>query len=166
MFEDLISPDTHPVNKARKSVQGRVFYLGQATARNHFPGHSLDLEAYYLSGLFHDIGCSENNLRATKMSFEFYGGIIARGWLLRNGTDQNLADSVAETIFRHTDCFRYRKPHSTRSNHPIDNLGQCFGDTMQMELNLKPWSHTTALLKDEFVNAARENPYGKKFEKE
>jgi hypothetical protein len=37
---------------------------------------------------------------------------------------------------------------------------------MQTELDLKPWSHTTALLKDDFVNAARQNPYGKKFEKE
>ena len=81
-----------------------MFYLGQAIARNHFPGHTLDLEAYYLAALFHDIGCSEKNLRATKMSFEFYGGIIARDWLLSHGADQVLADSVAETIFRHTEC--------------------------------------------------------------
>jgi len=39
----------------------------------------------------------------------------------------------------------------------------CFADTMQMELDLKPWSHTTALLKDDFVNAAHQSPYGKKF---
>lgn len=38
------------------------------------------------------------------MSFEFYGGIIARDWLLSHGVDKELADSVAETIFRHTEC--------------------------------------------------------------
>jgi hypothetical protein len=37
---------------------------------------------------------------------------------------------------------------------------------MQTELDLKPWSHTTALLKNDFVNAARGNQYGKKFEKQ
>jgi len=203
-FEDLAFPETELIKKTREFIKKelvlptyhhseRVFYLGQAIARDHFRGHTLDLEAYYLSALFHDIGCSDKNLRATKMSFEFYGGIIARDWLLKHGADQELADSVAETIFRHTDFVtgnltlhgqiiqlatlldnlgaRQRLIHdetyaSIVSHFHREGWSSCFADTMQTELDIKPWSHTTALLKDNFVTAARQNPYGKRFEKQ
>jgi hypothetical protein len=48
------------------------------------------------------------NLKATKMSFEWFGGILAREWLLKHGASQDLADSVAECIFRHTGQFALR----------------------------------------------------------
>lgn len=90
---------------SRYNHSNRVFYIGRALSASHFPFHVLDLESYYLACLFHDIGCSPKNLdlNVTKMSFEYYGGITAREWLLEKGAERDVADSVAEAIFRHTE---------------------------------------------------------------
>ncbi len=42
-------------------------------------------------------------MAASRMSFEFYGGIQARDLLLGQGCAQDQADAVCETIIRHQD---------------------------------------------------------------
>lgn len=54
--------------------------------------------------LLHDIGTTDKNITATHMSFEFYGGLLARDLLYNQyhaPIDQ--AESVAECIIRHQD---------------------------------------------------------------
>lgn len=40
-------------------------------------------------------------MAATKMSFEFYGGLLARDLLIKD--DVELAEAVAEAVIRHQD---------------------------------------------------------------
>jgi cyanamide hydratase len=56
-----------------------------------------------LTCLLHDIATTPKNLRATKLSFEYYGGFIAIDLITKNGGSQDLAESVAEAVIRHQD---------------------------------------------------------------
>ncbi len=68
------------------------------------PAHKpVDLKVYYLTCLLHDIGTTPKNLRATKLSFEYYGGFLAHDIITKNGGPQDLAESVTEAIIRHQD---------------------------------------------------------------
>jgi cyanamide hydratase len=58
---------------------------------------------YYLTCLLHDIATTPKNLRATKLSFEYYGGFIAHDLITKSGGPQDLAESVTEAIIRHQD---------------------------------------------------------------
>ena len=71
--------------------------------KNHFPEWEYTSETYYLSCLLHDIATTPKNLRATKLSFEYYGGMIAHDIITKNGGSQDLAESVTEAIIRHQD---------------------------------------------------------------
>lgn len=111
--EDIFVPHSRLVQEASDYLKSelpaeiwnhslRVYLVGADIAEQHFPDISFDHEAYYLASVFHDLGCTPSNLKATVMSFEFYGGILAREWLLQHSAPQGLADRVAEAIFRHT----------------------------------------------------------------
>ncbi|UKZ78172.1 hypothetical protein TrVFT333_005907 [Trichoderma virens FT-333] len=67
----------------------RVFYFASAIVKQHL--------------LLHDIGTAEENLAATNMSFEFYGGFKALNLLLELGASKDQAEAIAETIIRHQD---------------------------------------------------------------
>lgn len=61
-----------------------------------------------MSCLLHDIGTTEENLRKTRLSFEFYGGFLALDVLQHDQDDaavapREQAESVAEAIIRHQD---------------------------------------------------------------
>jgi cyanamide hydratase len=58
---------------------------------------------YYLTCLLHDIATTPKNLRATQLSFEYYGGFIAHELITKHGGSQGLAESVTEAIIRHQD---------------------------------------------------------------
>ena len=76
----------------------RAFYFAVALAKTHFPQFKYDLEGLYLACLWHDIGCTPKNIQATKMSFEFYGGMLAHDWLKTHGATQDTSEGVAETV--------------------------------------------------------------------
>ncbi|CRG85035.1 hypothetical protein PISL3812_02184 [Talaromyces islandicus] len=96
----------------------RVYHYGLAIKQYRFPEWSFSHETYFLACLLHDIGTTEENLRRTRMSFEFYGGFLALQ-ILQNKTFHGDADaspaddvavapseqaeSVAESIIRHQD---------------------------------------------------------------
>ena len=56
-----------------------------------------------LTCLLHDIGTAKEFISASRMSFEFYGGIKARELLISLGGPQDQADAVSEAIIRHQD---------------------------------------------------------------
>ena len=70
-----------------------------------FPEQALTPRTLALACLLHDIGTTQENLHATRMSFEYYGGLLTRDLLQSKGynAEQSEAESVAETIFRHQD---------------------------------------------------------------
>ena len=53
--------------------------------------------------MLHDIGTTYKNLRATKLSFEYYGGFLAYDLIIKHGGSQSLAEGVTEAIIRHQD---------------------------------------------------------------
>ncbi|KAK1240276.1 hypothetical protein MKX08_007718 [Trichoderma sp. CBMAI-0020] len=83
----------------------RVFYYATAIVRQQFPEHAPTFSPSTLAlvSLLHDIGTAEENLAATNMSFEFYGGFKAMNLLLDLGASKDQAEAVAETIIRHQD---------------------------------------------------------------
>jgi cyanamide hydratase len=84
----------------------RVYHFGMAIKQYRFPDWAFSDETYFLACLLHDIGTTEEKLRATKMSFEFYGGFLALE-ILQNSESaiapKEQAESVAEAVIRHQD---------------------------------------------------------------
>ncbi|KAL4994924.1 hypothetical protein BDV10DRAFT_142720 [Aspergillus recurvatus] len=87
----------------------RVYHYGLAIKRYAFPDWTFSDETYFLTCMLHDIGTARENLHATKLSFEFYGGYLALDVLQTqyNAGDavasKDQAESVAEAIIRHQD---------------------------------------------------------------
>ncbi|KAL1700296.1 hypothetical protein EV121DRAFT_273179 [Schizophyllum commune] len=150
----------------------RVYIYGSALVRTHFPSWSYDPATYYITCLLHDIGTAERFLSTTKLSFEFAGAIVARDHLLAHGAPADQADSVADAIIRHQDIFvkggnittigqvlqlatildnvglRANLIHpqlieSTTSAFPRNGWSEHFAHTIETELTLKPWCHTS-----------------------
>ncbi|OAX78146.1 hypothetical protein ACJ72_07549 [Emergomyces africanus] len=101
----------------------RVFHFGLTIKRYRFPSWSFSDETYFLTCMLHDIGTTEENLCKTRLSFEFYGGMLAME-VLRSvegggggqGEKQKAlvapveqAESVAEAIIRHQDLCEVGK---------------------------------------------------------
>ncbi|KAJ5833433.1 hypothetical protein N7474_001744 [Penicillium riverlandense] len=92
----------------------RVYHYGLAIKRHLFPFWSFTDETYFLACVLHDVGTTEENLTRTKLSFEFYGGLLALEVLQEASTPsfgdiapRDQAESVAEAIIRHQDlCDR------------------------------------------------------------
>ncbi|EFR02903.1 cyanamide hydratase [Nannizzia gypsea CBS 118893] len=96
----------------------RVYHFGIAIKRYAFPTWAFSDETYFITCMLHDIGTTEENLRASRMSFELYGGFLAMD-LLQYPIDEHastivdpekrvtasnaLAESVVEAIMRHQD---------------------------------------------------------------
>ncbi|KAF8229426.1 cyanamide hydratase [Tricholoma matsutake] len=150
----------------------RVYVYGVALVKTHFPEWSYDLETYYLTCLLHDIGTAERFLATTKMSFEFKGAIVARDLILKLKGQEDQADSICDAIIRHQDIFvkggnitmigqilqlatildnvgiRANLIHpelikTTCEAFPRKNWSQHFASTIEKELALKPWCHTS-----------------------
>ncbi|KAI4154078.1 MAG: hypothetical protein LQ340_001903 [Diploschistes diacapsis] len=116
LVDDIPWPVDELVTKAQEYAHGelgaqtynhsmRVYYFARAIQETQFPQHALSPRTLALACLLHDIGTTHGNLRATRMSFEFYGGMLALR-LLRGegyGAGQSEAESVAETVMRHQD---------------------------------------------------------------
>lgn len=143
-----------------------------------------------LACLLHDIGTTPAHLRATQLSFEYYGGVLALD-LLRDAP-QSQAEAVAEAVIRHQDVGTSGKltflgqllqlstlydntggnpdvVHAdTRSDvnaaFPRHGWSRCFADVIAEELALKPWAHTTHLGEEEFPAAVLGNTLMREYE--
>jgi len=150
----------------------RVYIYGTTLVKTHFPNWSYDRKTFYIACLLHDIGTADRYLATTKMSFEFKGGIVARDLILSKGGVEDQADSVCDAIIRHQDIFvtggnitmigqilqlatildnvglRANLVHpnlikNTCAKFPRNGWSNFFGSTIEKELSLKPWCHTT-----------------------
>ncbi|KAL7423823.1 hypothetical protein Q5752_001407 [Cryptotrichosporon argae] len=103
-----LSPDTY-----RHSL--RVYSYGRAIASTCFPqfglapGSALD-ETWFVTAMLHDIGTTDANIAATRLSYEFWAGCHALDVLQYTAAtggegvaSRDQAESVAEAIIRHQD---------------------------------------------------------------
>ncbi|KAI9698972.1 MAG: hypothetical protein M1836_003161 [Candelina mexicana] len=164
---------------------------GQAIAQQQFPEWQYSPETYLLTCLLHDIGATPKNLRATLLSFEFFGGILALELLRKEfNAPRAQAEAVCEAIVRHQDlgetgCIT-TIGRLVQLATVFDNLGgnkelvhqgtiddvtarfprlkwsSCFATTIREEVGIKPWSHTTAL--DEFAEGVEGNELMRPYE--
>ncbi|EAW12028.1 putative cyanamide hydratase [Aspergillus clavatus NRRL 1] len=83
----------------------RVYFYGMAISKQQFPEHAAALSpvTWALTCLLHDLGTAEQNLTATRMSFDLYGGIKALSVLEDFGATTDQAEAAAEAIIRHQD---------------------------------------------------------------
>lgn len=195
----LSPPDTQVCKRAYEHIQNqlppeivnhcsRVYAFGMAILKQQ--DFEVDPETFYLASMFHDIAASPKNRRASKLSFEFYGGILARDWLLDLGVNQDQVDSVVEAIFRHT-LFVGAKIHACgqllqlattidvlgshqRLVHPdtVDNVVKAyprlqwniyFSDAMKDEIACKPGCLTT-IGGEPFISSIRNNKLMHKYD--
>lgn len=153
---------------------------------------SLSRSTLALTALLHDIGTTHDNLRATQLSFEFYGGYLALD-LVRHqlGAPQSQAEAVAEAVIRHQDLGStgtitflgqliqlatvydnmgdnpeiVHKDTKVDVNRAFPRLGwsKCFSATIREEVGLKPWAHTTHL-EEAFPRGVENNKLMAEFE--
>jgi len=171
----------------------RVYYIGSAVAQQKFPEWKWDKESYYLSCLFHDLGASSESICSTRLSFEYSGGIQAREFILKHAPEEReIADEVAEAIFRHTNFVKgkisatgqllqlsttldviglHPSIHSASqyddivSKWPRLGFNQHFCALMKEEMAVKPWSHTTTVEEENgFCRKIQNNPFTKKYD--
>ncbi|KAH8114868.1 cyanamide hydratase [Phellopilus nigrolimitatus] len=174
------------LNEQTFNHSNRVYIYGTALVKTHFPEWTYDAETYYLSCLLHDIGTADAFLATTKMSFEFKGAIVAREVILTQGGAEDQADSVCEAIVRHQDIFvkggnitligqilqlatildnvgiRANLIHpnliaTTCTAFPRKGWSQCFARTIEKELALKPWCHTSTFERPNWVEGVPSN---------
>ena len=163
----------------------RVYLYGRAMQMQHFTQWTFSEETFLLCCLLHDIGTTAKNLRATLMSFEFYGGMLAHELLTKEGAEQAQAEAVTEAVIRHQDVgtvgtitaigqllqlatiFDNMGGHeelihkdtiqSVVQEYPRLGWSRCFHDTIRSENTIKPWAHTTALGEEDFPNGVLNN---------
>ncbi|KAJ5901867.1 HD domain containing protein [Penicillium taxi] len=99
----------------------RVYHYGIAIKRFRFSSPDWDFsdETYFLACVLHDIGTTDEHIHGTKLSFEFFGGMLALQLLQSSGdlmeSDSSIiapreqAESVAEAIIRHQDLCEVGK---------------------------------------------------------
>ena len=76
-----------------------------AITKQQFPKQYavLNPATWALACLLHDLGTAEENLTATRMSFDIYGGVKAMHLLKDIGATADQAEAAAEAIIRHED---------------------------------------------------------------
>ncbi|KAI3404426.2 hypothetical protein KGF56_002823 [Candida oxycetoniae] len=163
----------------------RVFLYSRAIIKDHFPEWDLDPEIILVTSLLHDIGTTKENMHNTKMSFEFYGGLLSRELVLEQTRDKDYADAVSEAIIRHQDLgesgfitrlglilqvatildnvglnthlIHKDSLDAANKKYPRDGWLNCFAEAIDNENKLKPWGHTSALGVEEFRNNVLNN---------
>ena len=158
----------------------RVYFYSCAIIHDQFAEWDLDPEVVFVTSLLHDIGTTKENMAATKLSFEFYGGLISRDLIQHETKDKDYADAVAEAIIRHQDLgesgYITTLGLIIQISTILDNVGlnnhlihkdtldavnkkysregwlNCFASAIDNENKLKPWGHTSALGVEDFRN--------------
>ncbi|CUM68406.1 uncharacterized protein PRCAT00006129001 [Priceomyces carsonii] len=164
----------------------RVYQYSLAIIKDQFLSWDLDTEVLYVTCLLHDIGTTSKNMKLTKMSFEFSGGILARDLVFeRTKGNQDFAEAVCEAIIRHQDLGETGYITSLglilQISTILDNVGlntefihpdtldavnkayqrkgwlNCFAAAIDNENSLKPWGHTSSLGVNEFRDSVLSN---------
>ncbi|KAJ6109348.1 cyanamide hydratase [Penicillium sp. IBT 16267x] len=128
----------------------RVFFYGMAITKQQFPENyaALNPATWALTCLLHDIGTAEENLTATRMSFDIYGGIKALHVLKDFGATTDQAEAVAEGIIRHEDMgvdgtityigqlIQLATTYDNTGIHPhVKDFGEMIHETTRTQIN-------------------------------
>lgn len=163
----------------------RVYMYSAAIIKDQFPDWDLDLGVLFSTCLLHDIGTTDKNMAATKMSFEFYGGMLAHKLISVETSDQDYAEAVSEAIIRHQDLGESGYISSlglilqiatildnvgkhtelihpdtldyVNRQYPRDGWLDCFAGAIDNENEKKPWGHTSSLGVEEFRSDVLKN---------
>ncbi|KAJ5219483.1 cyanamide hydratase [Penicillium cinerascens] len=149
----------------------RVFFYGMAITKQQFPGRyaALNPVTWALTCLLHDLGTAEENLTATRISFDIYGGIKALHVLKDFGATTDQAEAAAETIIRHEDMgvdgtityigqliqLATTYDNTDQRNLPTNQMVCLFAGVIRKEETIKPWCHSTHLV--DFDNETEAN---------
>lgn len=151
----------------------RVYLYSIAIIIDHFPDWDLGNELLLTTCLLHDIGTTTKNMDATKMSFEFYGGLLARDLIIKKLGNLRYAEAACEAIIRHqdigvtgyitslglilqiatildnvalhTDLIHEETLDAINKQYPRKGWTSCFAQVIDNENTQKPWCHTSAL---------------------
>lgn len=150
----------------------RVYQYSLAIIKDQFDW-DLSEEAVFITCLLHDLAATDGNIASTKMSFEFYGGILSHDLIMKYSNDKDLAEAVCEAIIRHQDLgesgmittlglilqiltildnvgLHMHLIHEStlkevNTKYSRDGWLGCFSDTIKLETQTKPWCHTTSI---------------------
>lgn len=164
----------------------RVYMYSIAIINDYFTEWELNKTVLFAACLLHDIGTTEKNMAATKMSFEFYGGFIAKEFIEEESKDKLFAEAVCEAVIRHQDIGETGNITTLglilQIATILDNVGKhtqyihfdtldyvnkkytregwlaCFAASTDNENAKKPWGHTSKLGVPDFSEAILSNP--------
>ncbi|KAJ5199825.1 cyanamide hydratase [Penicillium cf. griseofulvum] len=128
----------------------RVYFYGMAITKQQFPKQAAALSpvTWALTCLLHDLGTAEENLTATRMSFDIYGGIKALFVLKDFGATTDQAEAAAEAIIRHEDMgvdgtityigqlIQLATTYDNTGFHPhVQNFGELINEATRFQIN-------------------------------
>ncbi|CAI7628407.1 unnamed protein product [Penicillium viridicatum] len=128
----------------------RVYFYGMAITKQQFPekAAALNPATWALTCLLHDLGTAEENLTATRMSFDIYGGIKALSVLKDFGATTDQAEAAAEAIIRHEDMgvdgtityigqlIQLATTYDNTGFHPhVTDFGEMIHETTRTQIN-------------------------------
>ncbi|KAJ5794946.1 hypothetical protein N7457_001545 [Penicillium paradoxum] len=128
----------------------RVYFYGMSITKQQFPKQAATLNpvTWALTCLLHDLGTAEENLTATRMSFDIYGGIKALSVLKDFGASTDQAEAVAEAIIRHQDMgvdgtltfigqlIQLATTYDNTGIHPhVKDFGKMIHETTRAQIN-------------------------------
>ena len=121
-----------------------------AITNQQFPENAevISPSTWALTCLLHDLGTAEENLTATRMSFDIYGGIKALKVLEEFGATSDQAEAACEAIIRHEDMgvdgtitffgqlIQLATTYDNTGVHPhVKDFGKMIHDTTRAEIN-------------------------------
>ena len=121
-----------------------------AITKQQFPEKfaALNPVTWALTCLLHDLGTAEENLTATRMSFDIYGGIKAMYVLKDFGATADQAEAASEAIIRHEDMgvdgtitylgqlIQLATTYDNTGFHPhVRNIGEMIHESTRTEIN-------------------------------
>lgn len=121
-----------------------------AITKQQFPKQAAAINpaTWALTCLLHDLGTAEENLTATNMSFDIYGGIKALSILKDFGATTDQAEAAAEAIIRHEDMgvdgtityfgqlIQLATTYDNTGYHPhVKDFGKMLHDVTRAEIN-------------------------------
>lgn len=124
--------------------------VGMAITKQQFPEQAAVLNpvTWALTCLLHDLGTAKENLTATRMSFDIYGGIKALHLLKDLGASSDQAEAAAEAIIRHEDMgvdgtityigqlIQLATTYDNTGFHPyVKDFGKLIHDTTRAQIN-------------------------------
>ncbi|KAJ5192618.1 hypothetical protein N7449_008760 [Penicillium cf. viridicatum] len=128
----------------------RVYFYGMAISKQQFPEKAAALNpvTWALTCLLHDLGTADENLTATRMSFDIYGGIKALSLLKDFGATKDQAEAAAEAIIRHEDMgvdgtityigqlIQLATTYDNTGFHPhVKDFGEMIHETTRTQIN-------------------------------